>query len=145
MNQARGKTVRSEIHKKILIIFRITKTCLNSGKSLLSTGNTKDHKTFSSNYQGMSLLPTTYKIVPNILITRWTPRVDKVTDFDATDQLLIIHSALLRLQLYGSPTVKQPMLRMCGDVPPVPHVFMTWIHRMDKSLWEWAHYACHHS
>jgi len=35
----------------------------------------------SSNYQGMSLLPTTYKILPNILITRWTPRVDKFTGF----------------------------------------------------------------
>jgi len=38
----------------------------------------KDHKIDSSNYRGISLLPSTYKILSNILLTRLTPYIDKI-------------------------------------------------------------------
>jgi hypothetical protein len=38
----------------------------------------KGDKTDSSNYTGISLLPTTYKILSNILLSRLTPYVNKV-------------------------------------------------------------------
>jgi len=36
-------------------------------------------KTDCSNYRGISLLPTAYKILSNILISRLTPYVDEIT------------------------------------------------------------------
>jgi hypothetical protein len=51
-----------------------------------------------SNYRGISLLPTTYKILSNIPLSRLAPYAKEFIgvfnlDFDATRQLLIIYSA----------------------------------------------------
>jgi hypothetical protein len=40
--------------------------------------NMKYDKTDSSNYAGMSVLSTTYRIFSNILISRLTPYVDEI-------------------------------------------------------------------
>jgi hypothetical protein len=54
-----------------------------------------------SNYRGLLLLSTTYKIVSNILVWRLTPHVDELmgvisVDFDVVGQLLIRYSAFVR-------------------------------------------------
>jgi len=39
----------------------------------------KGDKTDCSNYRGISLLPTTYKILSNILLSGLTPRAQEIT------------------------------------------------------------------
>jgi len=39
----------------------------------------KGNKTDCSNYRGISLLPTTYIILSNILLSRLTPNVEEIT------------------------------------------------------------------
>jgi len=56
----------------------------------------KDDKTDCSNYRGISLLSSTYKLLSNILLSRLIPYAEKLlgimnVDFDATDQLKIIY------------------------------------------------------
>jgi hypothetical protein len=55
----------------------------------------KGDKTDSNNYMVISLLPTTYKSLSNILLSRLIPFAEEITedcqcDFDATGQLLIL-------------------------------------------------------
>jgi hypothetical protein len=38
----------------------------------------KSDKTDCSNYREIPLLPTTYKILPKILVSRLTPRADEI-------------------------------------------------------------------
>ena len=38
----------------------------------------KGDKTYCSNYKGISLLPTTYKILSNILFSRLTPYAEEI-------------------------------------------------------------------
>jgi hypothetical protein len=58
----------------------------------------KGNRINCSNYSAISLSPTTYKILSNILLSSFTPYAEKLlgiisVDFDATGQLPIIHSA----------------------------------------------------
>jgi len=61
----------------------------------------KDDKTDCCNYRGISLLPTTYKILSNILLSRLTPYARKLLgiireDCAITGQLLIIYSSFVK-------------------------------------------------
>jgi hypothetical protein len=50
----------------------------------------KGDETYCSNYRDMPLLPTMYKILSNILLSRLTQLLGMISvDFDATGQLLI--------------------------------------------------------
>jgi hypothetical protein len=89
--KAGGMTIRSEIHKLINsqfhIIFinaKIIKANINSiwnkeelpeqwKESIILPIYEKGNKTDCSNYRGISLLSTTYKILSNILLSRLTP------------------------------------------------------------------------
>ena len=58
----------------------------------------KVDKTDCSNYRGMSLLSTMYKILSNTMLSKLTPNAEEIigdinVDFDATGQLLITYSA----------------------------------------------------
>jgi hypothetical protein len=68
----------------------------------------KDNKTGCSNYRVISFLPTTYKLLSNILVSRLIPYAEEIigaiiVDFDTTGQLPIIYSAFVKyLRIIGN-------------------------------------------
>jgi hypothetical protein len=73
MIQARGKILHSEIHKLIKLIWNKEELLHQWKKSIVKPIRKKGDKTECSNYRGISLLPTSYKIVSNILLSRLIP------------------------------------------------------------------------
>jgi hypothetical protein len=66
-------------------------------ESIIVPIHKKGAKTDFSNYRGISLLPKTYKILSNILLSRLTPYTVEINvDFDAASQLPIINSAFFK-------------------------------------------------
>jgi hypothetical protein len=65
----------------------------------------KGDKTDFSSYRGKSLLPTTYKMLSNILLSRLVGIIN--VDFDATGQLLIIYSGFVKYLRKNGNTIKQ--------------------------------------
>jgi len=63
--KAGGRTIRSEIRKIINSIW--------NKQSIIVSVYKKGGTTDCSNYRGISLLSTTYKILANILLSRFTP------------------------------------------------------------------------
>ena len=81
-------------------------------ESIIVPISKKGDKTDCSNYRDIPLLPTTYKIFSNILLSRLTPYAKEIIgnhqfDFDATDQLLIICSAFVKYVRNSENTMKQ--------------------------------------
>jgi hypothetical protein len=72
MIQAGGEMLLSAIHKLINSIWN-EKNCLVSGRNLLLYQATKIVTKLTNNYRGISLLSTLYKILSNILLSRWVP------------------------------------------------------------------------
>jgi hypothetical protein len=61
----------------------------------------KGDKTDCSYCRGISIFPTTYKILSNILLSKLTPYAEEIievinVDFDVTGQLLIIYSEYVK-------------------------------------------------
>jgi hypothetical protein len=72
MIKAGGRTIRSEIRKLITSIWN-EELPEEWKESIIVPLYQKSDKTECSNYRGISLLPTTYKILSNILFSRLTP------------------------------------------------------------------------
>jgi hypothetical protein len=68
--QAGGKTLRSEIHKMINCIWNKQELPEQWKESIIVPIYKKGDKTDCSNYRGISLLLTSYKILSNILLSR---------------------------------------------------------------------------
>ena len=73
-------------------------TCCDTGLTLLYW---QCSRTDCNNYRGISFLPTTYKILSNILLSRLIPYAEELlgiinVDFDAKGQLLIIYSVFVK-------------------------------------------------
>jgi sorting nexin-29 len=75
----------------------------------------KSNKTDYSNYRGISLLSTSYKILSNILLSRLTPYVDEIVGYhqcgfrrnrSTTDQIFCIRQILDKIWEYNG-TVHQ--------------------------------------
>jgi hypothetical protein len=69
------------------------------------------NKTDCSNYRGITLLASTYKILSDILLPRLTPYAEEIIgyhqcNFDATGQLLIIYSPFIKYFRKNGNTVK---------------------------------------
>jgi hypothetical protein len=93
--KAGGRTIRSEIHELINSIWNKEELSAEWKGSILTPIYKKGDKTGCNNYTGISLLPTTYKILSKILLSRLTHMQRKLlgiisVDLDATVQRLVI-------------------------------------------------------
>jgi hypothetical protein len=70
--QAGGETLQSEIHKLINSIWS-NEELPEEWKEYITVPIYKGDKTDCSNYQGISLLSTSYKMLSNILLSRLSP------------------------------------------------------------------------
>ena len=73
-----GKTIHCKIHKLIISIWNKVEL-LDEWKELIIVRiYKKSNKTDCSNYRGISLLPTIYKILSNILLSKLTPYAEEI-------------------------------------------------------------------
>ena len=70
---AGGRTIYLEIHKLIISIWKEEKLPEEWKESIIVPIHKKGDKTDCNNYRGISLLPTTYKILSNILLSGLIP------------------------------------------------------------------------
>jgi len=73
-----GKTIRCKIHKLITSIWIKEELSQELKESIIVPISKKGDKTDCSNYRGISLLPTTYKILSDILLSRLTPYAEEI-------------------------------------------------------------------
>ena len=67
------RTICYEIHKLIISIWNKEELPEERKESIIVPIYKKVDKTYCINYRGISLLPTTYKMLSNILLSRLTP------------------------------------------------------------------------
>ena len=73
------RTIRSVIHKLFTYIFNQEELPEEWKESIIVPNHKKGDKTDCSNYTGISLLPTTYKTLSSMLLSRLTPYAEKIT------------------------------------------------------------------
>ena len=78
MIKARGRTIFLEIHKLITSIWKKEKLPEEWKESIIIPIHKKEDKTDCNNYTGISLLPTTYKILSNIFLSRLIPYAKEI-------------------------------------------------------------------
>ena len=96
MIKAGGRTICCEIYKLIISILNKEKLRDEWKESIILPMYKKGDKTDFNNYRGISLLPTTYKVLSSILILTLTHMRGKLlglinVDSDAICRLLIIN------------------------------------------------------
>jgi len=99
--EAGGRKIRFEIHKLIISTWNGEELPEEWKEPIIVPIYKNGDKRDCSNYRGITLLPTTYKILSNILLSMLTSYEKKLleiinVDFDATGQLLIIYSAFVK-------------------------------------------------
>ena len=72
------RTIRSAIHKLIIAIWNKEELPEEWKESAIVPVHKKGDKTKCNNYRGISLLPTTYKILSNILLSRLIPYAEEI-------------------------------------------------------------------
>jgi len=77
MIKAVGRTICLEIHKLITSIWK-EKLPEEWKESIIIPIHKKEDKTDCNNYRGISLLPTTYNILSNILLSRLIPYAKEI-------------------------------------------------------------------
>ena len=112
MIKAGGRTICLEIHKLITSIWKKEKLPEEWKESIIIPIHKKGDKTDCSNYRGISLLPTTYKILSNILLLRLIPYAKEIIGIisvvsDETGRLLIIYSPFAKYLRKNGNTVKK--------------------------------------
>ena len=76
--KAWDRTIYLEIHKPITSVWKKVKLPEEWKESIIVPIHRKGDKTDCNNYRGISLLPTTYKILSNILLSRLIPYVKEI-------------------------------------------------------------------
>jgi len=76
--KAGGGTTGHEIHKLIISISNKEELPVEWKESTIVPFYKKCDESVCSNYRGISLLPTTYKILSNILLSRLTPYSEEI-------------------------------------------------------------------
>jgi sorting nexin-29 len=102
--QARGNQLYSEIHRLINSIWNKEELPQQRKESIVVPTYKKSDKMDCSNYGGISLLPTTYKVLTSVLISRLTPYIEIIGDHQCgfqcnrsrstTHQIFCIHQIL---------------------------------------------------
>jgi hypothetical protein len=77
-DQIQGEKLHSEIHKLIKLIWNKEELPHQGKESTVIPIHKKGDKTECSNYQGISLLPTSYKMLSNILLSRLIPYANEI-------------------------------------------------------------------
>jgi hypothetical protein len=77
--KAGSRTICFEIHKLIISIWNKEKLPEEWKESIIVPSYKKHVKTDFGNYRGISLLPVTYKILSNILLSRLIPYAEEIT------------------------------------------------------------------
>jgi len=111
LTKAGGRKIHYEIHILIISIWNKEELPEEWKESIILPIYKKGDKTGCSNYRGISLLPTTYKIISNIMLSRLIPYSEEIigiinVDFDATGQLMIIYSAFVKYLRKNGNTIK---------------------------------------
>jgi hypothetical protein len=103
MIKAGDETLCSDIHERICSIWNKEELPQQWKVSIIVPIHKKGDKTDCNNYQGISLLSTTYKILSNILMARLTPYVNEIIgdhqcgfrcNRSTTDQIFYIQQIL---------------------------------------------------
>ena len=103
--KAGGRTIRCAIHKLIIFISNKEELPEEWKESIIVPIHKKWDKTDSNNYRGISLLPTTYKILSKNLLSRLIPYAEEVTGDhqcgfrhkrSTSDHIFCIHQVLER-------------------------------------------------
>jgi len=99
--KAAGRKIRYEIHKLKTSVLNKEDLSEEWKESIIVPIYKKSYKRDCSNYRGISLLLTTYKILSSILLSMLTPHAEEylriiTIDFDTTGPLLIIYSAFVK-------------------------------------------------
>ena len=76
--KAGGGTICEEIYKLITSIWKKEKLPEEWKESIIVPVHKKGDKTDCNNYRGISILPNTYKILSNILLSRLTPYAKEI-------------------------------------------------------------------
>jgi hypothetical protein len=76
--KAGGRTIRCAIHKLIIAIWNKEELPEKWKESVKIPIHKKGNKTDCNNYRGISILPTTYKILSNILLSRLIPYAEEI-------------------------------------------------------------------
>ena len=76
--KAGGRAIYLEIHKLIIFIWKKEKLPEEWKESIIVPIHKKGDKTDCNNCRGISLLPTTYKILSNILFSRLIPYAKEI-------------------------------------------------------------------
>jgi hypothetical protein len=76
--KAGGRTIRCAIHKLIISIWNKGELPEDLKESVIVSIYQKRDRTDCSNYRGTSLLPTTYKVLSNILLSRLIPYAEEI-------------------------------------------------------------------
>jgi hypothetical protein len=76
--KAGGRTIRCAIHKSIIAIWNKEVLPQEWKESVIVPIHKKGNKTDRNNYRSISLLPTTYKILSNILLSRLIPYAEEI-------------------------------------------------------------------
>jgi len=77
--KAEGRTIRFETHKFIISIWNKEELPEEWKESITAPIYKKGGKTDCSNYRGISLLPTMYKFLSNIQLSRLTAYAEEIT------------------------------------------------------------------
>jgi len=110
--KAGGRTIRGAIHKLIIAIWNKEELPEEGKESVIVSVHKKGDKIKCNNYRGISLFPTTYKILSNILLSRLIPYAEEImgiinVDSDAIGQLLITSSVFVKYLRKNGNTMRQ--------------------------------------
>jgi hypothetical protein len=108
--KAGGRTIRYEFHKLIISIWNKEELPEEWRESITVPIYKKGDKTDCSNYRGILLLLTTYRILSNILLSRLTPYAEEIIwdrqcgfrrNSSATDHIICIRPVLQKKWEYN--------------------------------------------